>query len=168
MLRNKCGGSAHRNKDDESLCRRFLKGKNNIIRKRKLELFQICQPSSVETKDQFDRMSEQKAHQLEKQCKNVAGKSAVSENNCESSSYDEFWKLRFEELKEYKRKHGHCNVRRSYPQLGHWVHSQRNTYSYDKLSQERINALNKIGFLWRMKYSVEEVSVIFFSIFKNV
>ena len=112
-------------------------------------------------------MSEQKAHQLKKQCKNVAGKSAVSENNCESSSYDEFWRLRFEELKEYKRKHGHCNVPRSHRKLGYWVQTQRDAYSKDKISQERINALNKIGFLWRLKYSDEEVSVIFFTILKK-
>ena len=39
-------------------------------------------------KDQTDRMSEQKSHQLEKLCKNVVVKSIVSENNCASSSCD--------------------------------------------------------------------------------
>jgi len=59
------------------------------------------------------------------------------------------WWRRFGELEEYKREHGHCNVPQQYkenPQLGSWVNTQRRFYIQNKLSSERIEALERIGF----------------------
>jgi len=64
------------------------------------------------------------------------------------------WDKRFEQLKEYKGQNGHCNVPprdKSYPQLATWVQSQRRVYNKTKrgkLSPERINLLQGIGFKW--------------------
>ena len=62
------------------------------------------------------------------------------------------WEAKFKKLKEYKKKKGHCNVPRSHLELGNWVNTQRSLYKHEKrykekkLSEERINRLNKIGF----------------------
>ncbi|EJK66791.1 hypothetical protein THAOC_12252 [Thalassiosira oceanica] len=58
------------------------------------------------------------------------------------------WENRFNELVQYKAKHGDCNVPWSQSKLGRWVDCQRNTYKNDKLSQDRIDRLNDIGFDW--------------------
>ena len=66
------------------------------------------------------------------------------------------WRLRFEELKDYKQEHKHCNVPRSegklgkWVKLGMWVKNQRGLYKAGKLSKERIDALTKIGFVWKL------------------
>ncbi|GFH61794.1 hypothetical protein CTEN210_18270 [Chaetoceros tenuissimus] len=60
------------------------------------------------------------------------------------------WYDKFEELRHYKSKHGDYNVPSRYKenQLGSWVHRQRYHYKLSKLSEERINMLNDIGFNW--------------------
>ena len=65
--------------------------------------------------------------------------------------YDALWEQRFEELVEYERKHGHCNVPRNYaksPKLSSWVSNQRSARSRGELSDERIRRLKAIGFVW--------------------
>ena len=61
-----------------------------------------------------------------------------------------WWKL-FGELDEYKRDHGDCNVSFTYypnPKLGRWVSNHRQAYKRKDLSDERIEALESIGFEW--------------------
>ena len=78
------------------------------------------------------------------------------------------WNERFEELKEYKKVHGNCNVPGRYkknPSLGRWVETQRKQYHrYTKAKQEgkteaynyaigmdeeeRIAQLEAVGFSW--------------------
>jgi Helicase associated domain len=78
---------------------------------------------------------------------------------------DARWKRRFEELKEYKAIHGHCNVPQS-TDLGKWVKMQReNKHEADMknsgciparkkpkpcLSHDRVERLESIGFQWRV------------------
>lgn len=74
---------------------------------------------------------------------------------------EEAWDLRYEELKEYKEANGNCNVPDRYPtnpQLGRWVSTQRkNRKHFDqgdkslRMTQDRINKLNKIGFVWSLR-----------------
>ena len=55
------------------------------------------------------------------------------------------------ELVAYKAIHGHTNVSRydnENKKLGKWVNTQRNAKTKDKLSEERVNKLNEIGFVW--------------------
>ena len=64
----------------------------------------------------------------------------------------ERWKQRYQELAEYKKGHGHCNVSKGsiqeYKQLGAWVKTQRSEYSKGRMPQDRMKQLNDIGFDW--------------------
>ena len=62
------------------------------------------------------------------------------------------WEVRFQQLVEYKRVHGNCNVPWMYKesrQLGRWVTHQRT--KKETMSENRRNQLNSIGFVWRLK-----------------
>ena len=62
----------------------------------------------------------------------------------------EAWEVRFQQLVEYKRIHGNCNVPCKYnanPQLGSWVNSQGT--KEETMSEERREKLNSIGFTWK-------------------
>ena len=78
---------------------------------------------------------------------------------CMDRKREEKWRQRYEELKQYKKQHGYCNVpqrKSEHKRLSIWVNRQR--YFYKKLqqgdssasgiSQEHIEALEKIGFEW--------------------
>ena len=80
----------------------------------------------------------------------------VLENNLGSKSKCEglTWEERVEQLKAYKQVEGHCNVPQKYeanPQLGLWVATQRRVYKKGKLSKERIESLQGIGFEWELR-----------------
>ena len=65
--------------------------------------------------------------------------------------YKENWESMFNSLDEYRKIYGHCNVpyRWSYnPQLGFWVSRQRKAKKLGKLSEDRIERLNKSRFIW--------------------
>ena len=68
------------------------------------------------------------------------------------------------ELIEFKREHGNCNVPQRYdanPQLGNWVMTQRQAFKKyiadgtlpldDKVTVKRFNKLQDIGFVWDAK-----------------
>ena len=78
---------------------------------------------------------------------------ALNEIGFEWDPYEAAWRLRFEELKAYKKENGHCNMPRSEGKLGlwMWVKNQRarKLSKKRKLSKERIDALNEIGFEWK-------------------
>jgi hypothetical protein len=63
---------------------------------------------------------------------------------------DFLWNTRFQQLLEYKKANGDCNVPKEYSQnfkLGRWVGRQREAKRKNKLSAERKAKLNAIGFL---------------------
>jgi len=73
----------------------------------------------------------------------------------------EAWNHKIDQLLEFKALHGHTLVPQSYPEnkmLGRWVSRQREYYtatergdgSKSLLNQERIDQLNKIGFVWKV------------------
>ncbi len=63
------------------------------------------------------------------------------------------WERKFDELREFKAKFGHCNVpyngkfERS---LGCWVFNQRVTKRLNKLSESRQRRLTELGFMWKI------------------
>jgi len=62
-----------------------------------------------------------------------------------------YWNEMYEKLVEYKSIHGNCNVPINWfenSQLGRWVSGQRKAKKEDKLGEERIKQLTKIGFIW--------------------
>jgi hypothetical protein len=61
------------------------------------------------------------------------------------------WSTKYHLLKQYKQQHGDCKVPRS-KDLGRWVDGNRTAYKGKKLSQERIDKLDKIGFYWGKGY----------------
>ena len=59
----------------------------------------------------------------------------------------------FASLKVFKDLHGHCNVPQKYTEdleLGRWVSRQRVSYRAKTLSQDRIDKLNGLGFVWEL------------------
>jgi Helicase associated domain len=61
------------------------------------------------------------------------------------------WELRFQQLKAYRRKHGHCQVpscSKKHPSLGHWVSYQRVLHRSGRLSAVDKRRLDQIGFDW--------------------
>jgi len=86
-----------------------------------------------------------------------------------SSSHDELWKSSYNKLVEFKDREGHCRVPREHVEgvmnLGKWVSNQRlrlgklkddqtpstattRVALNHKIAQEKIDKLNKIGFVW--------------------
>jgi hypothetical protein len=64
------------------------------------------------------------------------------------------WGRRYAQLVQFKETNGHCNVPQRYAdnaELGRWVKDQRTFKIKGKLSEERIDLLNEIGFSWRIK-----------------
>ena len=82
------------------------------------------------------------------------------------------WEERFEELKEYRKKHGHsCNVPRNYQankQLGIRVNNQRSLYKKfqngekSSMTKERILKLESIEFSWSIGHDGDNFCVFFF------
>ena len=68
------------------------------------------------------------------------------------------WKQRYEELLEYKKRFGNCNVPHSYvdnPALASWVKWQRYYKSKGVLALERLEQLDSIGFQWKRRFKHE-------------
>jgi len=66
--------------------------------------------------------------------------------------YDNIWEEMYLILKDYVKEYGNCLVKANYiyknKKLGSWVNNQRAFYKNNKLSEEKIDKLNKIGFDW--------------------
>jgi hypothetical protein len=66
---------------------------------------------------------------------------------------DSTWESRFQDLLQFKREHGHCNVSRRYkcnPKLGVWGCSIRQQMTRGTLNKAKMERLNEIGFQWRI------------------
>jgi hypothetical protein len=61
------------------------------------------------------------------------------------------WKVRFDELVQYNKMHGNCDVptcSKENPQLGNWVNQQRTLKRNGNLHLERVRLLDEAGFVW--------------------
>ncbi len=59
------------------------------------------------------------------------------------------WRRHLDQLREFKRAHGHCAVPRGHPgSLGTWVRWVRHRRRRGKLSEKRVRQLDALGFLW--------------------
>ena len=68
-------------------------------------------------------------------------------------SLDARWMERYTELEQYNSSKGHCNYPTTgkcteYPKLTNWVQQQRRQYREGKLSDDRFEHLEEIGFEW--------------------
>jgi hypothetical protein len=71
--------------------------------------------------------------------------------------HEEKWSLRYKELLEFHKEHGHSAVPHTYPknpQLARWVKRQRRQYKLRRdarastMTSERLDLLNSVGFVW--------------------
>jgi len=60
------------------------------------------------------------------------------------------WDSTYTLLVEYIKTHGHCNAPSDFPVLGRWVNKQRQAVKLGTLTQDRIERLNAIGFVWNI------------------
>lgn len=103
----------------------------------------------------------------------TATNSASEIDDVQVTDRQDIWKTRFQDLLKYKSRHGDCFVPREYkrnPSLGKWVVQQRKCYKeYNEqqrqqhmtptkksplvinfLDEERIKALDEVGFVWNV------------------
>lgn len=75
-------------------------------------------------------------------------------------SHEVVWMERYEEICRYSERHNHCCVPSHYkenPQLGSWVKCQRRQYKLfwdgksSSMTTQRMNKLDKIGFVWEVR-----------------
>ena len=78
----------------------------------------------------------------------------------QSHSVSKAWSERLEELKNYKKTYGHCDIPHRWPpnlSLGQWVSTQRAEYAkwkvdkHSTMTEGRKNALEAIGFNWCLR-----------------
>lgn len=71
--------------------------------------------------------------------------------------HEEKWSLRYKELLDFHREHGHAAVPHTYPanpQLARWVKRQRRQYKLRRdnrqstMTMERLDLLTSVGFIW--------------------
>jgi hypothetical protein len=76
------------------------------------------------------------------------------------NSHGAVWEERLNEIKEYKRQNGHCNVPSQYDEnqkLATWVKCQRRQYKLfvaskrSNMTVERVNRLQGMGFVWEIR-----------------
>jgi len=68
---------------------------------------------------------------------------------------DERWERRLDQLREFRRRFGHCRVPNKWKEdiaFGHWVHTQRAFKKRGRLSAMRIALLEAIGFEWHDRW----------------
>ena len=61
---------------------------------------------------------------------------------------DEVWRKRFEELRAFRERSGHCRVPSSDKPFARWVHAQRDRKKRGVLLPERVERLESLGFEW--------------------
>ena len=64
--------------------------------------------------------------------------------------------ISFNALETYKAEFGHVNVSYKHKttnelNLGHWCSGQRQNYKKNKLTEDKIKRLEKLGFVWALK-----------------
>jgi hypothetical protein len=66
---------------------------------------------------------------------------------------DENWFVKYEQLVEFHKKHGHCIVPRNNEKdksLGMWVMTQRKIYRQGRMRPDRFQLLEYIDFVWEV------------------
>lgn len=85
---------------------------------------------------------------------NAIGFEWDASSKCANQKDDAKWMAKYNGLIAYKEKVRDCMVPRAHPELGRWVDNQRSRYKLKKqgkpakITAERIDLLNKIGFEW--------------------
>ncbi|HTJ48854.1 MAG TPA: helicase associated domain-containing protein [Cyclobacteriaceae bacterium] len=72
--------------------------------------------------------------------------------------FNEIWKSRYDELKAFKKEHGHLSVPRSNPQLFEWIVTQKKFKEDGVLNPEREAKLNAIGLPWAGEFEKQRTA----------
>ena len=94
--------------------------------------------------------------QMPEALKSEALNSPKQESMDRGSYLENLWDKSYRELRVYKTHFGHCNIPIAYkanPSLGAWAFSQRMANKRGKLSEERIEKLNDLGFEFKQNPS---------------
>mmetsp|Transcript_17495 Transcript_17495/g.25873 ORF Transcript_17495/g.25873 Transcript_17495/m.25873 type:complete len:576 (-) Transcript_17495:51-1778(-) len=145
----------HQKCNECNALRHELEMKNNEIRKLKQEFYK--KPSSaVNIKNNNSLKSPLPAMAVDGE--KIMIDVDIGPSSSRTRSYDQRWKARFQDLVKYKLQHGDCIVPKSFKDKGlhSWVRKQRilkkdfdlGLASDESMTQERVNALNSIGFAW--------------------
>lgn len=119
-----------------------------------LESFTLSVTGKISIKVDSLRILE--AHLSEEDIKSLADRSEFDIDSIEqkelidSDPIQNRWEYQFLELVRFKEENGHCEVPRKHP-LGPWVSNQRQRKRIGALAKERIERLNKIGFVWLVR-----------------
>ena len=65
--------------------------------------------------------------------------------------HEVLWEQRFNELEQFESANGHCNIpgrSSEHPKLANWVKGQRSQYKKGRISDDRVQRLDDIGFAW--------------------
>jgi cation transport regulator ChaC len=123
-------------------------------RKRRLlmEPMATAAPSTHQPSYSFAR-SDETAPAVERVAKRPASERVVDDDDDDnrSAQLEALWQQGLRELREFKRRVGHCRVPKrckQYPRLANWSASQRQQYGRGKLSSERVALLEEEGFEW--------------------
>jgi hypothetical protein len=82
---------------------------------------------------------------------------AAGKTNLPRRSSSSRWMQRFEELIAFQKRFGHCYVStldKEFASLGNWVRHQRGERRRGRLSAERIQMLDELGFAWNLSGKV--------------
>lgn len=95
-----------------------------------------------------------------------------------SKVYEDSWAMRYKELKQFVQEHGHSRVPCKYapcPKLGSWCKRQRHQYRLyhsegetkkkSSMTEERVTALNEVGFCWDVLQTSWEDKLVLFQKF---
>jgi hypothetical protein len=91
---------------------------------------------------------------------NSNGNSTNNNNNKERVDHQTRWMQMYQLLLTFKTQHGHAHVPSTYksnPALSNWCVTQRSMYrsrnenSYSTLSDERLDMLQRVGFVWAIQ-----------------
>ena len=66
----------------------------------------------------------------------------------------------YRQAQAYYEEHGNLSITRTSGSLGQWINDQRTNYKKQKLSEERVDALNAIGMIWEPRKNKEQIEAI--------
>ena len=66
----------------------------------------------------------------------------------------------YRQAQAYYEEHGNSNITKISGSLGQWINDQRTNYKKQKLSEERVDALDAIGMIWEPRKNKEQIEAI--------
>jgi len=93
---------------------------------------------------------------------NLCVQTKFNNNNKKDYVYERLWNKMYQNLIAYKKQYRTTFVPKRYKEgqnLGTWVYTQRQCYKKKEMSIERINYLESIGFVWKIRECVPWVEM---------